>query len=253
MIRLAAVGDLHFGDDSSGTWAPHLTHLDEAADALLLAGDLTRVGRSDEAAVLAAELLDVHIPVVAVLGNHDYHSDEAKAVVDLLDGVGVTVLDGSSTVLELGGATVGIAGTKGFGGGFAGASASAFGEPEMKAFIDHSVALADGLAAALDELDTDWRVALLHYAPVKDTLRGERPEIFPFLGSYLLAEAIDRTPPDLVVHGHAHRGTERGLTPGGVRVRNVALPVLGAPFRVYELPVVSRTGASERPPRLRFE
>ncbi len=233
MIRLAAVGDLHFGDDSAGTWAPHLSHLGEAADALLLAGDLTRVGRSDEAAVLAAELLDVRIPVIAVLGNHDYHSDEAKAVVDLLDGAGVTVLDGTATVLDVGGASVGIAGTKGFGGGFAGANATAFGEPEMKAFVEHSATLANELAQALDGLDTDWRIALLHYAPVKDTVEGERPEIFPFLGSYLLAEAVDTAGADLVVHGHAHYGREKGVTPGGVHVRNVAQPVLRRSYAVY--------------------
>jgi Icc-related predicted phosphoesterase len=233
MIRLAAVGDLHFGDDSAGTWAPHLVHLADAADALLLAGDLTRFGRGDEAAVLAAELLDVHIPVVAVLGNHDYHSDESKAIVDLLDGAGVTVLEGDATVLEVGGASVGVAGTKGFGGGFAGANATAFGEPEMKAFVDHSVSLADELAAALDGLDTDWRVALLHYAPVKDTVRGERPEIFPFLGSYLFAEAVDAVGADLVVHGHAHHGCEKGVTPGGIHVRNVAQPVLRRSYAVY--------------------
>ena len=233
MIRLAAVGDLHFGDDSAGTWAPHLSHLGEAADALLLAGDLTRVGRSDEAAVLAAELLDVRIPVVAVLGNHDYHSDEAKAVVDLLDGAGVIVLEGTATVLEVNGCSVGIAGTKGFGGGFAGATATAFGEPEMKAFVDHSMALADGLAAALDGLSTDWRVALMHYAPVKDTVQGEQPEIFPFLGSYLLAEAVDAVGADLVVHGHAHHGREKGVTPGGIHVRNVAQPVLRRSYAVY--------------------
>jgi Icc-related predicted phosphoesterase len=235
MIRLAAVGDLHFGDDSVGTWAPHLTHLAEAADALLLAGDLTRVGHADEAAVLAAELDNVHVPVVAVLGNHDYHSDEAKAVVDLLDGAGVTVLDGTATVLDIGGTSVGIAGTKGFGGGFAGANATAFGEPEMKAFVDHSVALADGLADALERLDTDLRIALLHYAPVKDTVQGERPEIFPFLGSYLLAQAVDSVGADLVVHGHAHNGREKGVTPGGIHVRNVAQPVLRRSYAVYHL------------------
>jgi Icc-related predicted phosphoesterase len=233
MIRLAAVGDLHFGDDSAGTWAPHLTQLGDAADVLLLAGDLTRVGRVEEAAVLAAELADVRVPVVAVLGNHDYHADEAKSVADLLDGAGVTVLDGSATVLEVGGASIGIAGTKGFGGGFAGASATAFGEPEMKAFVEHSSALADGLVAALESLDTDWRIALLHYAPVKDTVRGERPEIFPFLGSYLLAEAVDAVGADLVVHGHAHHGREKGVTPGGIHVRNVAQPVLRRSYAVY--------------------
>jgi Icc-related predicted phosphoesterase len=233
MIRLAAVGDLHFGDDSAGTWAPHLTQLADAADVLLLAGDLTRVGRAEEAAVLAAELVDVRVPVVAVLGNHDYHSDEAKLVTELLDDAGVTMLDGSSTVLEVGGASVGIAGTKGFGGGFAGASATAFGEAEMKAFVEHSSALADGLATALQDLDTDWRIALLHYAPVKDTVRGERPEIFPFLGSYLLAEAVDAVGADLVVHGHAHHGREKGVTPGGIHVRNVAQPVLRRSYAVY--------------------
>jgi Icc-related predicted phosphoesterase len=233
MIRLAAVGDLHFGDDSTGTWAPHLTHLTEAADALLLAGDLTRVGRADEAAVLAAELLDVRVPVVAVLGNHDYHSDESKAVVELLDGAGVTVLEGTTTVLDINGTSVGIAGTKGFGGGFAGANATAFGEPEMKAFVEHSAELADGLARGLDGLDTEWRIALLHYAPVKDTVAGERPEIFPFLGSYLLAEAVDAAGADLVVHGHAHHGQEKGVTPGGIRVRNVAQPVLRRSYAVY--------------------
>jgi len=233
MIRLAAVGDLHFGDDSAGTWAPHLTRLSEAADVLLLAGDLTRVGRADEAAVLAAELIDVHIPVVAVLGNHDYHSDEAKAVVDLLEHARVTVLEGNATVLEVRGESVGIAGTKGFGGGFAGANATAFGEPEMKAYVNHSAALADTLGEALLGLDTEWKVALMHYAPVKDTVQGERPEIFPFMGSYFLAEAVDAAGADLVVHGHAHHGTEKGVTPGGVHVRNVAQPLLRYSYAVY--------------------
>jgi len=233
MIRLAAVGDLHFGNDSAGTWAPHLTRLSEAADVLLLAGDLTRVGRADEAAVLAAELIDVHIPVVAVLGNHDYHSDEAKAVVDLLEHARVTVLEGNATVLEVRGESVGIAGTKGFGGGFAGANATAFGEPEMKAYVNHSAALADTLGEALLGLDTEWKVALMHYAPVKDTVQGERPEIFPFMGSYFLAEAVDAAGADLVVHGHAHHGTEKGVTPGGVHVRNVAQPLLRYSYAVY--------------------
>jgi Icc-related predicted phosphoesterase len=233
MIRLAAVGDLHFGDDSAGTWAPHLAHLSEAADALLLAGDLTRVGRADEAAVLAAELIDVQVPVVAVLGNHDYHSDEAKAVVELLDGAGVVVLEGDSTVLSVRGETVGIAGTKGFGGGFPGNHATAFGEPELKAFVEYSAALGNGLRDALLALDTDWKIALMHYAPVKDTVQGERSEIFPFLGSYFLAEAVDAGGADLAVHGHAHHGTEKGVTPGGVHVRNVAQPILRRSYAVY--------------------
>src|SRR5690606_17443300 len=130
---------------------------------------------------------------------------------------------------------VGIAGSKGFGGGFVGASASDFGEPEMKAFVRHTKAIAERLRDGLAGLDTDHRVALLHYSPVAATLHGEPPEIFPFLGSYLLAEAVDDAGADLVIHGHAHRGSERGVTPGGVRVRNVARPLIGSSFRLFEL------------------
>jgi len=126
-----------------------------------------------------------------------------------------------------------VAGVKGFGGGFAGASGSEFGEREMKAFMAHTRHVAGMLEDALATLDTDVRVALLHYAPVEATLRGERLEIYPFLGSYLLAEAVDRAGADLVVHGHAHNGTERGVTPAGVPVRNVAQPVLRRSYAVY--------------------
>src|SRR6185503_16575923 len=128
---------------------------------------------------------------------------------------------------------VGIAGTKGFGGGFVGACGSDFGEPEMKAYMRHTHALAAGLRTALDSLRADVRIALLHYAPVPDTLEGERLEIYPFLGSYLFAEAIDAVGADLVIHGHAHAGTEKGVTAGGVRVRNVAEPVIRSAYRVY--------------------
>ena len=235
MIRIAAVGDLHVGLDSRGRWAPHLRSLAGEADVLLLAGDLTQAGGPEEAAVLAEELRAATVPIVAVLGNHDYHADAQDAVVDHLRRVGVQVLEGTGTVIEAGGARIGIAGTKGFGGGFAGACGSDFGEPEMKAFIDHSAALADTMAEALLGLDTDWKIALMHYAPVKDTVQGERPEIFPFLGSYFLAEAVDAGGADLVVHGHAHHGTEKGVTPGGVHVRNVAQPVLRRSYAVYRL------------------
>jgi Icc-related predicted phosphoesterase len=126
-----------------------------------------------------------------------------------------------------------VAGTKGFGGGFAGACGSEFGEPEMKAFINHTRELAENLERSLAGLDADLRVALLHYSPVEGTLLGERLEIYPFLGSYLLAEAVDRAGADLVLHGHAHRGTEQGVTPGGVQVRNVAQPVIRHAYHVY--------------------
>ncbi|HXF71201.1 MAG TPA: metallophosphoesterase [Actinomycetota bacterium] len=235
MIRVAAAGDLHFGPDSTGTLRPALAVLAARADALLLAGDLTKTGTPAEAEALAAELSAAPVPVVAVLGNHDHHSDRAGDVRATLEGVGVTVLDGEATVLELDGARVGVVGAKGFGGGFIGASASEFGEPEMKAFVRRTKEDAERIRRGLGELEgrVDLRVALLHYAPVRDTLQGEPPELFPFLGSSLLAEAVDGAGADLVLHGHAHRGTEKGATPGGVKVRNVAQPVLGRAYRVY--------------------
>jgi Icc-related predicted phosphoesterase len=233
MIRVAAAGDIHFAPDAAGTLRPHLEHLDERADLLLLAGDLTRVGTPEEAKALADELSDVHVPIVAVLGNHDYHCDQAGEVTAILQGIGVQVLEGDSVVVPVNGTTVGVAGTKGFGGGFVGACGSEFGEPEMKAFMAHSRCLADRLERALTALDTDVKVALLHYAPCPDTLIGERPEIFPFLGNHLLGEAVDRGGATLTLHGHAHRGTERGLTAGGHHVRNVAQPVIGHAYRLY--------------------
>jgi Icc-related predicted phosphoesterase len=232
-MRIAAVGDVHFGVDSAGTLEPQLAMLPDRADVLLLAGDLTRVGTVAEADVLADELRDVPIPKIAVLGNHDYHSDQVELVVKSIRGAGVDVLEGDTAVVDIGGRRLGVAGVKGFGGGFAGACGSDFGEPEMKAFIVHTKKIAGALESALSSMDVDVRVALLHYAPVKETLHGERLEIFPFLGSYLLAEAIDRAGADLVVHGHAHGGSEKGVTPGGVHVRNVAQPVIGQSYAVY--------------------
>lgn len=235
MIRLAAVGDIHVGTERDDALARDLAQLGDCADALLLAGDLTRCGTRAEAAQLASILGAAPVPIVAVLGNHDHHADEVDEVVGCLESAGAIVLEGGTTVLEVDGTTLGIAGVKGFGGGFAGACASDFGEPEMKAFVRHTKDVAEQLRAGLASLDTDHRVALLHYSPVAATLHGEPPEIFPFLGSYLLAEAIDAAGADLVLHGHAHRGSERGVTPGGVRVRNVARPLIGRSFRLFEL------------------
>ena len=233
MIRVAAVGDIHLGADSDGTFAPHLEHIGDRADIFLIAGDLTRHGDAEEAAVLARELRDVPVPVVCVLGNHDYHSDAEDLVRKVLEEAGVTVLEGEHAVFEIGGRRIGIAGTKGFGGGFPGASASDFGEPEMKAFVGHSRKLAASLEEQLGAIDADVKVALTHFSPVEETLRGERLEIFPFLGCYFLAEAIDRAGADLALHGHAHAGSEKGRTPGGVPVRNVAQPVIQHAYKVY--------------------
>lgn len=244
MIRVAAVGDVHAGADSAGTLRPAFGELPDCADVLLLAGDLTRLGREDELRVLLDELDGIGVPCVAVLGNHDYESDQADALTKLLIDANVDVLDGTNVVIEANGFRLGIAGSKGFGGGFAGACASDFGEPEMKAFLQTTKRMAADLGEALDDLGrqvVDARVALLHFAPVKDTLGAERLEIFPFLGSYLLGEAIDRAGADLVIHGHAHHGVEHGVTPGGIPVRNVALPVIREAFRVYCLGTESET------------
>jgi Icc-related predicted phosphoesterase len=237
-VRVAAVGDVHAGADgeSADRLRAGFAHLHDHADLLLVAGDLTRCGTPDEAAVVADALAGVGVPTVAVLGNHDLHADRGGEVVDALEDAGATVLEGDATSIDVDGHRVAVAGVTGFGGGFAGACTSEFGEPETKAFARHGVVVADRLAAALDATGgADVRLALLHYSPVRDTLRGEPPEIFPFLGSYLLAEAIDAADVDLAVHGHAHRGSERGATPGGVRVRNVAQPVIRAAYRVFEL------------------
>ncbi|SHF79086.1 metallophosphoesterase family protein [Streptoalloteichus hindustanus] len=235
MIRIAAVGDVHLGEDARGRLRPALEHLPDHADLLLLAGDLTKHGTLAEARVVAEEFAGLPVPVVAVLGNHDHHADVPEQIAALLTDHGIHVLEGESTVLRLDGAAVGVAGVKGFGGGFAGKCGSAFGEPEMKSFVRHTEKVAARLADALHAIDVPVRVALTHYSPVTDTLRGEPLEIYPFLGSYLLAEAIDDAGAALAVHGHAHFGTEHGTTPGGVRVRNVAQPVIRCAYKVYNL------------------
>ncbi|CNE25722.1 Conserved hypothetical protein (metallophosphoesterase?) [Mycobacterium tuberculosis] len=238
MIRMAAAGDLHVGPEVAGAYRARLSALPDQADVFLVAGDLTRHGTVEEGEVAAGELGGLGVPVVAVLGNHDYHSDAESEIAGVLRDAGVTVLEGDATVFDFGGTRVGIAGGKGFGGGFEGRCASDFGEPEMKAFIRHTRDFADRLNTSLTDLDTDVTIALTHYAPCADTLEGEPPEIYPFLGSYLLGEAIDSAGSvDVAVHGHAHKGTEKGLTSGGIRVRNVALPVIQHAYALYHLEV----------------
>lgn len=235
MIKVAAVGDIHVGEDCEG--CVELAAAGDDADVLLLAGDLTRVGDPAEARVLASELANIRIPVVAVLGNHDHHSDRTGEVRAVLESAGAEVLEGTGEVLDLRGTKLGIAGTKGFGGGFAGACGTEFGETEMKAFVGHTRGLAERLESTLRSLweTADLVVALLHYAPVEGTLEGEKKEIYPFLGSYLLGEAIDSAGADLALHGHAHHGSEKGTTPAGIPVRNVARPVIKRSYNVYML------------------
>jgi Icc-related predicted phosphoesterase len=234
VIRLAAVGDVHCGTDAGDQVRAQFASAPDHADALLLAGDLTRLGTPAEAHVFADALRDVvRIPVAAVLGNHDFQSDRQDEVRTIFEDAGVEVLEGGSVVWEIDSVRVGVAGTKGFGGGFEGTHGTAFGEPEMKAFVEHTRALAGTVDSCLGELDADLTILLLHYSPVRDTLTGEPPEIFPFLGSYLFAEVADEHRVDLVLHGHAHRGVERGSTPGGIPVRNVAQAVIQQGYAVY--------------------
>ncbi|HZM79312.1 MAG TPA: metallophosphoesterase [Candidatus Limnocylindrales bacterium] len=235
MTRIAAVGDVHMDVDVLGRFRPALESIHEQADVLLLAGDLTRHGTAEEARCVAEEFGGLRVPVIAILGNHDYHSDQERAITQILEDAGIRVLEGDSTIVECDGRPVGIAGAKGFGGGFAGRCASAFGEREMKAFVGHTEASAELLSRALKDLGTQCKVALTHYSPVPETLVGEPLEIYPFLGSYLLAEAIDAAGASLAIHGHAHHGSPRGLTPGGVRVRNVAHPVIRQAYSVFVL------------------
>jgi Icc-related predicted phosphoesterase len=235
MIRIAAVGDVHVDSDVVGRYRPALEELPGRADVLLIAGDLTRHGTVDEARCFATEFGGLAVPVVVVLGNHDHQSDQQDRVTEVLTGSGITVLEGEATVLELHGHRLGIAGVKGFGGGFAGACASNFGEREMKDFVGTSEAVSARLADALQSVQVDALVALTHYAPVPETLVGEPLEIYPFLGCYQLGRAIDSAPTALALHGHAHHGSERGRTPGGVPVRNVAHPVIKQAYNVYQL------------------
>ena len=242
MIRIAAVGDVHVDQDVVGRYRPALDQLPDVADVLLVAGDLTRHGTVEEARCFATEFGGLGVPVIVVLGNHDHQSDRQDEVARLLTDEGITVLEGTSTVLTLHGHRLGVAGAKGFGGGFAGACASNFGEREMKAFVETSEAAAERLEAALRGVECDALVSLTHYSPVPETLAGEPLEIYPFLGSYQLGRAIDSAPTALALHGHAHHGSERGRTPGGVPVRNVAHPVIKQAYNVYQL-LSEETGA----------
>ena len=236
-MRIAAVGDIHYGVEEKGPLHAHLEQLARDADVLLVAGDLTRHGDPAEARELAADLAVLDMPKLVVLGNHDYHSDKEEEICAVLSEVGVRILEGESAVVSVNGERLGVAGIKGFGGGFPGGMVTAFGEPETKAFARHGMEAAERLGCALDELTrsgVSQRVALLHYAPIEATLVGEHEQVWPFLGNYLLAEAVDRLGADLVLHGHAHRGSAEGATARGVPVRNVAYPVINQPYLVID-------------------
>jgi Icc-related predicted phosphoesterase len=248
-VRIAAVGDLHCSRTSTGAFQALFARVAESADVLAMCGDLTDRGQADEARVLAKELQALKIPKVAVLGNHDFESETAAEVVEILSASGVTLLDG--TALEILG--VGIAGAKGFAGGFGERALQAWGEEPIKTFVRSAVEETLKLESALARLRTMGRVVIMHYAPVRDTCDGEPFEIYPFLGSSRLEEPINRYAASVVFHGHAHSGRPEGKTSAGVPVYNVALPLLQRlfpdqpPFRVVEIPAQPATsGAAGR-------
>jgi len=235
MIRIAATGDVHFDRKSHNRLSEHFDGLDEKADFFLIAGDLTKSGHPDEMKVLANDLKKCPIPTIAVLGNHDYHIDQVELLINILNDASVIVLEESSVILDINSQKIGIAGAKGFGGGFVGACGSDFGEHEMKSFMRHSKNNAKNLEKVIKEMEADYKIALLHYSPTSQTLAGEKKEIYPFLGNYFLAEAVDYGKADICFHGHAHSGVEKGETPGGCPVRNVAQPVIRHAFNIYSL------------------
>lgn len=238
-IRIAAVADLHYGKQSQGTLQALFSQISERADVLVLPGDLTDYGLAEEARVLVRDLTAcVKVPIVAVLGNHDFESDQAQEIAHVLTEAGVHVLDGDS-VEVLG---VGFAGVKGFAGGFGRGTLGPWGERAIKVFVQESVNEALKLESALARLKTRHRIAVLHYAPVQATVEGEPLEIYPWLGSSRLEEPLTRYQVSAVVHGHAHKGAAEGRTTTGIPVYNVAIQVLRAcypdqpAFRIIEVP-----------------
>jgi len=235
-IKLAAIGDLHVSENGENQFRDVFAEMSDAADVAALCGDLTNFGKVREAELLAEDLRSLTIPTVAVLGNHDVEAGQTEEVLRILAQAGVTMLDEQAVVL----AGVGFAGVKGFLGGFGRGELGAFGEDAIKAFVDEARNEARKLENALRSLRTERVVAVLHYAPVVDTVEGEPLEIYPFLGSSRLADAIDRFDNvKAVVHGHAHRGRYQGATPRGAPVYNCARFVveeaLGRPYALLEI------------------
>jgi uncharacterized protein len=217
-LTVAAIGDLHVKEDEPPAYRALFEEVSRSADVLVLAGDLTDLGKPKEAEILAEELRACAIPVVAVLGNHDYECGAVEDVCAILRQAGVRLLDGH--VVEIEG--VSFVGVKGFAGGFGRSMLGAFGEPAIKAMVAESMNEAMRLENAMRQVHTERLVVALHYAPIAETIAGEPPEIYPFLGSSRLAETIDRFQVSAVVHGHAHCGVYEGATPAGVPVYNVA-------------------------------
>jgi len=241
VVRVAAVGDIHCTKTSEGSLQPLFTEMAEAADVIALCGDLVDYGLPEEAQVLVKELAGViklRVPVVAVLGNHDFEGGQPETVKQMLCEAGVVMLDGDAVEIQ----GVGFAGTKGFCGGFGRRALEPWGEPAIKSFVREALDESLKLESALARLRTPHRIALLHYAPIQATVEGEPVEIFPFLGSSRLEEPINRYEATAVVHGHAHHGSPEGRTSSGIPVYNVSMPLLKRHFpdrpgfRILEVP-----------------
>jgi Icc-related predicted phosphoesterase len=231
-LKIAAMADLHVREGQSAPYRQLFGEIAEVADVLVLAGDLTDLGRPAEARILAEDLRTCTIPIVGVLGNHDFESGLVAEVCEILSRAGLRLLDGQKTC-EIGG--VGFVGVKGFAGGFGKRMLGSFGEPAIKQFVAETIAEAMRLENGLRSMETERVMVVLHYAPVLDTIVGEPPEILPFLGSSRLAETIDRFKVSAIVHGHAHIGKYEGRTPGGLPVYNVASHIEKPTGRAYAL------------------
>jgi Icc-related predicted phosphoesterase len=238
-VRLAAVGDVHCTKNSQGVLQPIFAAVSEQADVLVLCGDLCDYGLPEEAHVLVRELSAVRVPIVAVLGNHDFESGHQDAVKEILCDGGIQVLDGDACEIR----GVGFAGVKGFGGGFGKRSLGPWGENAIKAFVHEAIEEALKLESAVARLRVEHKVVLMHYAPIQETCEGEPLEIMPFLGSSRLEDPLNRNPVSVVLHGHAHHGSLEGRTQTDIPVFNVSAPLLRQhfpdrpPFRVIELPL----------------
>jgi Icc-related predicted phosphoesterase len=233
-LVVACVGDLHVREERTQSFREMFGEISQAAKVLVLCGDLTDMGKPKEAEILAEDLRACAIPVVAVLGNHDYESGEVEKVTDILKSAGVHLLDGQTYEVD----GVGFVGVKGFIGGFGRRMLSAFGETSIKNLVAESLNEAMRLENAMRTVRSQRAVVVLHYAPIVETVEGEPPEIYAFLGSSRLAETIDRFKVSAVVHGHAHRGRYEGRTPGGAPVYNVAIQIekpSGRPYALLEV------------------
>ncbi|HEY9086969.1 MAG TPA: metallophosphoesterase [Anaerolineaceae bacterium] len=234
-MRIAAIGDLHCRVNTPDLVAGVLPDVKKSADVLLITGDLTDRGLPEEARCLAKQLSALTMPILAVLGNHDHENEQEEEVAQIFTDAGIIMLDNTAYEID----NVGFAGTKGFCGGFGRNVIQPFGEKALKKFAQTGMKEAVALEIVLANLECEQKVAVLHYSPVRETLEGEPPEIFAFLGSEHLAIALDRQGVDLAVHGHAHHGAPEGRTPGGVPVHNVSRYVqeqhFGRCYKVFEI------------------